>query len=271
MARRIVLASQKGGVGKTTVALNLAVALAERGHRTLLADLDPQGAIGLSLAKADAELAGLAELLMGMIEPRVAVMPTHLPSLSLLPRGRLDPTDVPSYEHELSVHGALDRALSSVEDGAEVTLLDTPSGVGRVTRTALAVADYVLLPFQTENLALRSLSQVLRVIEHVQANENTKLRVLGILPTMVERDRGQALGVLAQVWHGFPDALEAVVPRAEVFARASEAGLPISFLGGPRSPEARRFELLADEIDNRMRRIEGKEGRDEAQPARQLL
>src|SRR3954468_8664993 len=147
MARRIVLASQKGGVGKTTVALNLAVALAERGHRTLLADLDPQGAIGLSLAKADAELAGLAELLMGMIEPKVAVMATHLPGLSLLPRGRLDPTDVPSYAHELAAHGALDRVLSSVEEGTEITLLDTPSGVGRVTRTALAVADYVLLPF----------------------------------------------------------------------------------------------------------------------------
>src|SRR5512142_1780966 len=107
MARRIVLASQKGGVGKTTVALNLAVALAERGHRTLLVDLDPQGAIGLSLARGDTELAGLAELLMGLIEPKVAVLPTHLPGLSLLPRGRLDPTDVPTFEHEVSAPGAL--------------------------------------------------------------------------------------------------------------------------------------------------------------------
>src|SRR5512141_3012131 len=111
MARRLVIASQKGGVGKTTIALNLAGALAERGRRTLLVDLDPQGAIGLSLARQDGELAGLAELLTGLVEPRVAVLPTHLPGLSLLPRGRLDPTDVPTFEHEISVPGALERTL----------------------------------------------------------------------------------------------------------------------------------------------------------------
>src|SRR6185436_2762523 len=104
-------------------------------------------------------------------------------------------------------------------------LLDTPSGLGRVTRAALSAAQYVLLPFQTENLALRSLSQVMRVVEHVKANENPGLKVLGIVPSMVERDRGPALGVLAQIWHGFPDTFETVVPRGEVFARASEAGL----------------------------------------------
>ena len=94
MARRLAIASQKGGVGKTTVALNLAVALAEKGRRTLLVDLDPQGGVGLSLAKGDAELAGLAELLMNQAEPTQAVMTTQLPGLRLLPRGRLDPTDV---------------------------------------------------------------------------------------------------------------------------------------------------------------------------------
>ena len=271
MARRIVLASQKGGVGKTTVALHLAVALAERGRRTLLVDMDPQGGIALSLAKGDAELAGLAELLMGQVTPSLAVLPTQLPKLSLLPRGRLDPTDIPSFEREIAEKGRLGNALDGVDGDFDVVLLDTPSGLGMVTRSALAAANYVLLPFQTENLALRSVQQALKVIEHVQAHENPRLRLLGLVLTLVERDRREALNVLGKVWNTFPEVLETVVPRAEVFARASETGVPVGFLGGSRTPEARRFEMLVEELEARIALLEGKELDHEAQPARQLL
>jgi chromosome partitioning protein len=271
MARRVAIASQKGGVGKTTVALNLAVAFAEKGRPTLLVDLDPQGGVGLSLAKGDTELTGLAELVMNRAEPSQAVMSTQLSGLRLLPRGRLDPTDVASFEQEVGDPAQLESALSRVDGGADVVLLDTPSGLGRVTSAALAVADFVLLPFQTESLSLRSVSQSLRVIEHVQSTKNPKLRLLGILPTLVERDRPSALGVLGEIWNGFPDALETIVPRAEAFARASEQGIPVSFLAGSTTPEARRFDLLADELDARMDRIRGMERPDETKPARQLL
>jgi len=271
MARRLAIASQKGGVGKTTVALNLAVAFADKGRRTLLVDLDPQGGVGLSLAKGDTELAGLAELVMNRADPAQAVMSTQLAGLRLLPRGRLDPTDVATFEHDVGDPTALDAALGRVEGDADVVLLDTPSGLGRVTSAALAVADFVLLPFQTESLSLRSVSQSLRVIEHIQSTQNPKLRLLGILPTLVERDRTSALGVLGEIWNGFPDALETIVPRAEAFARASEQGIPVSFLAGSTTPEARRFDLLADELDARMDRIRGMERPDEAKPARQLL
>jgi chromosome partitioning protein len=271
MARRLAIASQKGGVGKTTVALNLAVALAERGRRTLLADLDPQGGIALSLAKGDTELAGLAELLMNEADPRQAVMVTQLPGLSLLPRGRLDPTDVDSFEAELSNGGALDRALTRTEGDADFVILDTPSGLGRVTTAALSAADFVLLVFQAESLALRSISQALRVVEHVQATQNPRLRLLGILPTLVERDRPTSLAVLGEIWNGFPDALETIVPRSEAFARASERGIPVSFLAGATTSEGRRFDLLADELEARMDRTRGMEKVDEAKPARQLL
>ena len=247
------------------------MALAERGRRTLLVDLDPQGAVGLSLAKGDAELAGLAEMLLGEADVRQAVLDTQLPGLSLLPRGRLDPTDVASFERELSAPGALDGILTRVEQNFDIVLIDAPSGLGLVPRAALAAADFVLLPFQTENLALRSIGQILRVVEHVQAHENPRLRLLGILPTMVERDRPPALAVLREIWNGFPDALEVFVPRGEAFARASERGLPVGYLPGATAPEARRFELIADELEARMNRLQGMEKVDEAKPARQLL
>ena len=238
MARRLVIASQKGGVGKTTVALNLAVALAERGRRTLLVDLDPQGAIGLSLAKGDTELAGLAELLSGVATPAEAVLETRLAGLSLLPRGRLDATDVDSFEPEVARPGALEQALAACEKACDIVIVDTPSGLGRVTTAALACADFALLAFQTESLALRSVGQALKVIEHVQATRNPRLRLVGILPTLVERDRHGTHAVLSEIWNGFPDALETIVPRTEAFARASSLGMPVGFLAA--TPERRR-------------------------------
>ncbi|MCG6924744.1 MAG: ParA family protein [Acidobacteria bacterium] len=272
MARRLVIASQKGGVGKTTVALNLAVALAERGRRTLLVDLDPQGAIGLSLAKGDTELVGLAELVTGQASPPEAVLTTRLSGLRLLPRGRLDATDVATFEEEIARPGALDAALEATEAGSDVVVVDTPSGLGRVTSAAMVVADFVLMAFQTEALALRSVGQAFRVIEHVQTTANARLQLVGILPTLVERERPGTHTVLSEMWNGFPDTLETVVPRTEAFARASALGIPVGFLGASAGEsEARRFHLLADELEARMNRLQGMERVHEAQPARQLL
>ena len=272
MARRIVIASQKGGVGKTTVALNLAVAFAERGRRTLLADLDPQGAIGLSLARSDRELAGVAELLMGQVTPEEGVVTTKLQNLSLLPRGRLDPTDVASFEEEVAAPGALAETLTSVETQIDLVVIDTPSGLGRVTTAALSASEFAILAFQTESLALRSIGQGLRVLEHIQAEKNPKLQLLGILPTLVERQRPGTHAILSEMWNGFPDTLETAIPRTEAFARASALGIPVGFLAsGAGGPEARRFQLLADELDARMNRLLGTEKVHEAQPARQLL
>lgn len=271
-ARRIVIASQKGGVGKTTVALNLAVAFAEKGSRTLLVDLDPQGAIGLSLAKLDAELAGFAELLMGQATPEEAILGTRLGGLSLLPRGRLDATDVPSFEEAIAASGALNKTLQSAEESTDIVIIDTPSGLGRVTTAALNATEFALLAFQTESLALRSIGQGLRLLEHIQSESNPKLQLLGILPTLVERERPGTHAVLSEMWNGFPDTLETVIPRAEAFARASALGIPVGFLsGGAGGSEARRFQLLADELEARMNRLLGTEKVHEAQPARQLL
>jgi chromosome partitioning protein len=272
MARRLVIASQKGGVGKTTVALNLAVAMAERGRRTLLVDLDPQGGIALALAKSDTELPGLAELLMGQAGPADAVCATKLDGLSLLTRGRLDPADAVEYEQALFGAGTLEGAFAAVEDAFDILIIDTPAGVGLVTRAALATADFVVLLLQTEALAMRSLHQGLRAVEHVRSHENPRLQLLGILATMVDKAQPGTMGILGEMWNGFPGVLETVVPRSEAFAVASGNGVPIAFLSGQTNPEARRFEVLADELEAKMSRLVGEPARiDEAQPVRQLL
>jgi len=272
MARRIVIASQKGGVGKTTVALNLAVALAERGRRTLLADLDPQGGIALSLAKGDTEIPGLAEMLMEEASPAEAVYPTKLPGLSLLTRGRLDPADATEYEQALFAPGTLDAALSRAEEGFDTVVIDTPAGLGLVTRAALVASDFVVVLLQAEVLALRSLHQALRVIEHVRTAENPRLSLIGILATLVDKDLPGTRAILGEMWNGFPGVLETILPRSAAFATASGSGVPIAFLSGQMNPEARRFQVLADELEARINRLVGaQETVDEAQPVRQLL
>jgi chromosome partitioning protein len=234
-------------------------------------DLDPQGGVGLALAKGDTELPGLAELLVGEVSHDEALVATKLPALKLLTRGRLDPTDVASYEQEIAAPGVLAGLLEKAEQGRELVVLDTPSGLGRVTRTALAASGFALLPFQSEMPSLRSVAQILRLIEHVGQTENPGLRLLGILPTMVAKGSHEALNVLAEIWNGFPAALETILPRAEAFARASADGVPVAFLTGAASPEARRFQLIADELETRMDQIEGRERGDAAEAPRRLL
>jgi chromosome partitioning protein len=249
MAIRIAVVSEKGGVGKTTVALNLAVALAERGRSVLLCDLDPQGAVGHALARSDGELMGLADLLMGSVGSEQALLWTKLENLRLLPRGRLDPLDVPEFERSVCQPGALAGVLANYDGRFDFELLDCPSGLGAVPRAALDACGFCLVPFQAESLCLRTASRVLRVVERVRETSNPKLQLLGILPTMVDKAHESSQGVLIELWTGFEGVLETVVPRHPVFGTASEKGLPVSFLGDSPIAEARRFGMLAAEIE----------------------
>lgn len=267
MSRRVVIASPKGGVGKTTVALNLAAAMADRGRRTLLVDLDPQGGIGHAMARGETAFTGLVELLMGEATGDDAVLRTQLDRLCILPRGRLDPIDAPELEDALRDPRALRFALERLEKEHDLVLLDTPAGLGGITRAALQVAESVLVPLQTEPLALRTLPQILRVMEHVREHDNPELRLLGVVLTMVERRMDATQAVLREVWTDFSGVLDTLVPRHEVFARASLEGIPASFLGGRVSPEVKRFDMLAAELEPAI----WKEGASDERRARQLL
>jgi chromosome partitioning protein len=268
MTHRIVLTSSKGGTGKTTTALNLSVAFAEQGHRTVVVDLDPQGAIGFFLAKEDTDWTGLAEVMISGTSVADVLLETSLPNLRILARGRMDPVD--SCEYELRLHRSdllgktlaavlLGKTLAAVEAAteAEFLVIDTPSGLGPVTRAALGVGHFALLPLQAEPVAFRTMSQILRVIDHIQQHENPELQLLGILPTMVQLDNDPSLNVMSSVWSGFGGVFDTVIPRSNVFIEASEAGVPLSFLGGRTRPEARRFTLLSDEIEARINDMTG--------------
>lgn len=249
MSERIVVTSPKGGVGKTTVALNLALALAERGLRTLIVDLDPQGGIGLSLAKPDGEWRGIVDVLAAEAPVTDVVVRTNEPRLAILPRGRLDPVEVPAFEDALRAHGSLAGLLRPIEDAFDRVVLDTPSGLGGITRSAMAVADWALVVFKAEPLAMRSIQQVLRVLEHVRESERPELALLGIVPTMVELSKEHSQSSMVALWTELAGVLDAAIPRAESLARASHLGVPVSYLGGRVPPEARRFAQLAEEIE----------------------
>jgi chromosome partitioning protein len=259
MTHRIVLTSSKGGTGKTTTALNLSVAFAEQGHRTVIVDLDPQGAIGFFLAKEDTEWSGLAEVMISGTTVTEVLLETSLPNLRILARGRMDPVDSCEYELQLHRSDLLGDTLAAVEaaTGAEFLVIDTPSGLGPVTRAALGVGHFALLPLQAEPVAFRTMSQILRVIDHIRQHENPELQLLGILPTMVQLDNDPSLNVMSSVWSGFGGVFDTVIPRSNVFIEASETGIPLSFLGGRTRPEARRFTLLADEIEARINDMTG--------------
>lgn len=118
---------------------------------------------------------------------------------------------------------------------------------------------------------MRSLVQALRVVDHVQGGENPRLELLGILPTMVERTKDPSHAVMMELWSHFDGVLETTIPRADVFALASERGVPVGFLGGAPAPEARRFDVLAREVFDRMDRKVA-EGRTHVErPERTLL
>jgi chromosome partitioning protein len=226
---RIAVANQKGGVGKTTTAINLATALAATGWRVLLIDLDPQGnaSTGLGVTHDQRELSSY-ELLTGQCALEEAVVPTRVPRLDLLPATvDLSGAEIELVEMQERTH-RLDKALEGAQAGRwDVCLIDCPPSLGLLTINALVAAQSILVPLQTEFFALEGLSQLLQTIERIRARFNPELSILGVALTMFDKRNNLSTQVAADVRACLGKVVfDTVIPRNVRLSEAPSHGIP---------------------------------------------
>jgi chromosome partitioning protein len=249
LPRVISIANQKGGVGKTTTAVNLGAALAEIGYRVLVVDLDPQGnaTTGLGISHRNVE-GSIYDVIMNDTPVDDCVEPTSVKNLFVCP-ATIDLAGaeielVPAFSRELK----LKRALQSAREDYDFTLIDCPPSLGLLTVNGLAASDDVIVPIQCEYYALEGLGQLLRNVALVKSNLNPELDVRGIVLTMYDARTRLAVQVEAEVREHFgPKVYRTVVPRTVRISEAPSFGEPI-IVFDPSSRGAIAYRELAKEV-----------------------
>jgi chromosome partitioning protein len=250
----LAVVSQKGGVGKTTTAINLAAALARRGTKTLLIDADPQGSVrfGLGLDAAAAR-AGLSDYIEGQRQLHEVVRATTLPWLRVVLAGSVtENPDHDRYQRQITESPRTAELLLRATSRGYTIIVDTPPGLGAIVRRILDASQHVLVPLQCEPLALQTTTQILRGIRAAVAT-NPQLSLAGILLTMVEPENPVSRRIAAYVREQLPAGmvLDLSVPRTPASLDALAAGQPI-VLRAPDDPAAQAYLALADLLAGRL-------------------